>query len=300
MAKSRIDEYLPKIQFGLEDDSEIIPIITDHDDSMFDDDEIPENLPILPLRNTVLFPGVVIPLTVGRDKSFKLVKEVYADTKILGTVSQIEPSVDDPEPKDLYKTGTLAQILKIIEMPDDTISVIIQGRKRIEIVEMTETAPYFKAKTRPLPDLKPYENDKEFSAIVSTLKDLSLKIIKLSNTIPKEAAFAIKNIENHTFLINFICSNSDIDPKNKQSLLEIDDLKERAISLMEQLTKQIQMLELKNDIQSKVRKELDQQQKEFLLHQQMKTIQEELGGNPIDQEIQEMQEKAKEKKDRKS
>ncbi|HXK81957.1 MAG TPA: endopeptidase La [Bacteroidales bacterium] len=296
MAKSRIDEYLPKIQFGLEDDSEIIPIITDHDDSMFDDDEIPENLPILPLRNTVLFPGVVIPLTVGRDKSFKLVKEVYADTKILGTVSQIEPSVDDPEPKDLYKTGTLAQILKIIEMPDDTISVIIQGRKRIEIVEMTETAPYFKAKTRPLPDLKPYENDKEFSAIVSTLKDLSLKIIKLSNTIPKEAAFAIKNIENHTFLINFICSNSDIDPKNKQSLLEIDDLKERAISLMEQLTKQIQMLELKNDIQSKVRKELDQQQKEFLLHQQMKTIQEELGGNPIDQEIQEMQEKAKEKK----
>jgi ATP-dependent Lon protease len=296
MAKSMLDDYIPQLQLSSEGDQEIIPIITDQDDSIFDDEEIPTSLPILPLRNTVLFPGVVIPLTVGRDKSFKLVNDVYASTKVLGTVSQIEAGIDDPELKDLYGTGTLAQILKIIEMPDDTISVIIQGRKRIEITEMIETTPYFRAKVRSLPDLKPYEGDKEFSAIVSTLKDLSLKIIKLSNTIPKEAAFAIKNIENHTFLINFICSNSDIDPKNKQSLLEIDDLKERAISLMEELTRQIQMLELKNEIQSKVRKDLDQQQKEFLLHQQMKTIQEELGGNPIDQEIQDMKERAKKMK----
>ena len=296
MAKSILDDFIPSMQLGLDDNSEIIPIITDEDESILDNQDIPDNLPILPLRNTVLFPGVVIPLTVGRDKSFKLITDVNNTTKILGTVSQIEASVDDPKPKDLHTTGTMAQILKIIEMPDDTISVIIQGRKRIEITEILETEPYFKAKARALPDLKPYDGDKEFSAIVSTLKDLSLKIIKLSNTIPKEASFAIKNIENHTFLINFICSNSDIEPEEKQSLLEIDDLKERAISLMEQLSRQIQMLELKNDIQSKVKKDLDQQQKEFLLHQQMKTIQEELGGNPIDKEIQEMQKRAKKMK----
>jgi len=283
---------------GIENDGEVIPILSIDDDKSEenDSDSYPEKLPILPLRNTVLFPGVVMPLTVGRSKSFQLVKEVYASNKMLGTVSQLEASIEDPEIDDLHSTGTLAKILKIIEMPDETISVIIQGKKRIEINEIVEKEPYFMGYYKILPDLKPAGSDKEFSAIVSTLKDLSLKIIKLSNSIPKEVAFAIKNIDNSSFLINFICSNSDIQPIDKQHLLETDDLKERAIHLMELLTRQIQMLELKNDIQAKVKKDLDQQQKEYLLHQQMKTIQEELGGNPIDQEIKEMTEQAKKQK----
>ncbi len=279
----------------LEDDAEFIPILGFDDDDQRESTSIPKLLPILPLRNTVLFPGVVMPLTVGRSKSFQLVQEVYAGNKLLGTVSQTEASIEDPTGDDLFKTGTLARILKIIEMPDETISVIIQGKKRIEIQEIVETEPYFKGRVRILSDLKPADTDNEFSAIVSTLKDLSLKIIKLSSSIPKEVAFAIKNIDNSSFLINFICSNSDIQPYDKQKLLETDDLKERAIHLMELLTKQIQMLELKNDIQAKVKKDLDQQQKEYLLHQQMKTIQEELGGNPIEQDIREMRERASKK-----
>lgn len=280
----------------LDEDAEFIPILGFDDEDEQRDASLPELLPILPLRNTVLFPGVVMPLTVGRSKSFQLVQEVYAGNKLLGTVSQTEASIEDPTADDLFKTGTLARILKIIEMPDETISVIIQGKKRLEINEIVKTEPYFKGRVKIMHDLKPADSDKEFSAIVSTLKDLSLKIIKLSNSIPKEVAFAIKNIDNSAFLINFICSNSDIQPFDKQKLLETDDLKERAIHLMELLTRQIQMLELKNDIQAKVKKDLDQQQKEYLLHQQMKTIQEELGGSPIEQELKEMREQAAKKR----
>jgi len=241
----------------LDEDAEFIPILGFDDEDEQRDTSLPELLPILPLRNTVLFPGVVMPLTVGRSKSFQLVQEVYAGNKLLGTVSQTEASIEDPTADDLFKTGTLARILKIIEMPDETISVIIQGKKRLEINEIVKTEPYFKGRVKIMHDLKPADSDKEFSAIVSTLKDLSLKIIKLSNSIPKEVAFAIKNIDNSAFLINFICSNSDIQPFDKQKLLETDDLKERAIHLMELLTRQIQMLELKNDIQAKVKKDLD-------------------------------------------
>ncbi len=280
----------------LDDDAEFIPIVADDTDDSMSKTELPETLPILPLRNTVLFPGVVIPITVGRDKSIKLIRDTYKKDKLIGTVSQKDASIEDPETKDLNTMGTVAQIVKILEMPDDTTSVIIQGVKRFEIDEIVSTEPYFTAKVKELHEIKPEKEDKEFQALVGSLKDLSLKVIKLSNNIPAEAAFAIKNIGNPSFLINFICSNSDVEPKEKQELLEIDDLKIRATKLLVYLTKEVQMLELKNDIQTKVKVELDQQQREYLLNQQIKTIQEELGGNPVDKEIEEFKKKSKEKK----
>jgi len=266
---------------GNERDSDIIPLVT----NIFDEDEInqknyPEEIPILPLRNTVLFPGVVIPLTVGRDKSYQLIRSIQNNTKIFGAISQKQAEVEDPKPEDIYKIGTIAEIIKIIEMPDNTISVIIQGKRRFEVQEYISDDPFYKARVKYVPESKANNEDKNFKAIVSSLKDLSLKIVKLSAAIPHEVSFAIKNIDNSSFLINFICSNSDIPPEEKQKLLEIGDIYQRAVKLLENLSNQVQMLELKNDIQIKVKKELDQQQKEYLLHQQMKTIQQELGGGP--------------------
>lgn len=287
------------IFFGsdMENDGEFIPLISDDEDDVdFKKSELPKELPILPLRNTVLFPGVILPITVGREKSIRLVNEIYKKDKIIGTVAQLDPQVNEPEEADMYRLGTVAQILKVLEMPDGSTSVIIQGRQRFEMLNMVQAEPYHKATVKLLKDIKPNDKTREFEAIVGSLKDLSLRIIKLSSNIPPEASFAVKNIENTKFLVNFICSNSDIEIEAKQKLLEIDDLKERSIRLLEHLTKQIQMLELKNDIQSKVKTDLDRQQREYLLHQQMKTIQDELGGNPLDQEIEELKNKAKEKK----
>jgi ATP-dependent Lon protease len=287
---------LLKMLMGNDDgNSDIIPIVAD----AFEDNNqkiYPEILPILPLRNTVLFPGVVIPLTIGRSKSFKLIKDIQNSTKYFGAVSQKAAEVEDPKPEDLFKIGTVAEILKVIEMPDDTVSVIIQGKRRFEINQFTTDDPYYIASVSYVPEIIADNKDRNFQAIVSSLKDLSLKIVKLSATIPHEVSFAIKNIDNSSFLINFICSNSDIDPGEKQSLLEIDDIYKRAEKLLVILTNQVQMLELKNEIQIKVKKELDKQQKEYLLHQQMKTIQQELGGGPAEQEIKELESKAKEKK----
>jgi len=280
----------------LDEDSDFIPLISDEDEEVLDGSKVPELLPLLPLRNTVLFPGVVIPITVGREKSIHLIKEIYKKDKIIGTVAQTDPDTDDPDFKDLYGVGTVAQIIRILEMPDETTSIIIQGKKRFKIESIVSKEPYFVAKTSPLSDTKPITRDQEFEAIVGSLKDLSLRIIKLSSNIPPEASFAVKNIESSSFLINFICSNSDVDLGAKQLLLEENDLKTRGIRLLEHLSKEIQMLELKNDIQSKVKTDLDQQQREFMLHQQMKTIQDELGGSPMDKEVQEFRKKAANKK----
>jgi ATP-dependent Lon protease len=278
------------------DDSDFIPIITDGEDDSLDNLKLPENLPILPLRNTVLFPGIVIPITVGREKSIKLIRQAYKKDKIIGTVAQRNPNINEPDGKDIYRVGTIAQILKILEMPDNSTSVIIQGKKRFEVKSIVNEEPYLQAKVEILTDIKNTENDKEFDALISSLKDLSLRIIQLNNNIPQEASFAIKNIENPSFLINFASSNSDIKAEEKQKLLETDDLKKRGTLLLEFLTRELQLLELKQDIQTKVKTDLDQQHREFLLQQQMKTIQDELGGNPIDQEIQELEKKAKKKK----
>ncbi|MGM0649312.1 MAG: endopeptidase La, partial [Bacteroidota bacterium] len=276
--------------------AEVIPIVADEDEQSLMDTELPEELPILPLRNTVLFPGVVMPLTVGREKSKQLINDVNNGSRLLGCTAQKNSEIDNPAQKDLHETGTLARILKIIEMPDKTVSVIIQGLKRFNLVDIIATEPYFKAHTASLPELLPYEEDREFTALVSSVKDVALQIVKLNRAIPHEVSFAIQNIQRPTFLINFICANSDIKLAHKQDLLEIDDIKERATKLLEILNKQIEQLHIKNDIEQKARQEISQQQKEFLLQQQMKTIQEELGGSPMEKELKELKEKAKKKK----
>jgi ATP-dependent Lon protease len=290
------DKYKIIVSDFDDENSDIIPIMPDDSSDVLSSKKIPKKLPILPLKNTVLFPGVILPITVGRKKSLKLVNEVYKKDKIIGIISQKDSNIENPEFKDIHHIGTVARIVKILEMPDDTTSVIIQGESRFLLEELLELEPYHLGKVKVLKDAKPLAKDKEYNAIVGTLKDLSLKIIDLSPNIPQEATFALKNINNLTFLVNFICSNTDLKVDDKQKLLEINSLKDRSISLLEHLTKELQMLELKSDIQKKVRSELDTQHREFLLNQQMKTIQEELGGNPLDQEIEELIKKSKKKK----
>lgn len=283
------------VSSAMNSDSEFIPIIADGDDRDLKNTEVPDILPILPLRNTVLFPGVVLPITVGRERSLELIRDVNRGSKLLGTVAQKDYTIDRPEPKDLYPVGTVAEILKVLEMPDGSTSVIIQGKRRYQINEFVAETPYFKAKVEPLNDVMP-KNDNEFNAIVGSLKDLSIKVAQFSANVPPEATFAVKNIENSTFLINFICSNTDISVEDKQKLLEIENLKDRGIQAISFLVKEVQMLELKYDIQKKVKTDMDKQQRDFMLNQQMKTIQDELGGNPVELEIKELKKKAKTKK----
>jgi ATP-dependent Lon protease len=280
----------------LDGEGDIIPIIADGDDGELEDVEVPEAIPILSLRNTVLFPGVVLPISIGRPKSIQLIKDAYRNNKIVGTVAQKDPDIENPEFQDLHTVGTIGQIVKLLEMPDGSTTAIIQGRKRMVLQELISDDPYFIAKVKTIPETKPETISKDFDAIVGSLKDLSLKIIKINPNISPEASFAIKNIENHTYLINFICSNTDIKVQDKQKLLEINTLRDRGFMLLEFLVQEIQVLELKNELQSKVKSDLDQQQREFLLHQQMKTIQNELGGNPIEKEIEEYTKKAETKK----
>jgi len=279
----------------MDEDSDFIPIIADEDESAIDEFEVPDSLPILPLRNTVLFPGVVIPITVGREKSLKLVREVYSNKGLLGAVSQIDYEVEEPEVADMHKIGTVAQIIKILEMPDGTTTVILQGKKRFEIEEMLSNEPFHIAKINTLKDIRPEKEDNEFKALVGSIKDIAVKVIKLSPQIPNEATFAIKNIEGSSFLINFISSNSEVKLSKKQALLEIGSLQGRAMKLLELLSGEVQILELKDDIQSKVKTDMDQQQREYLLHQQMKTIQDELGGTPGEEDVMELEGKALEK-----
>lgn len=280
----------------VDEESDFIPIIADEDESSVDSLEIPDSLPILPLRNTVLFPGVIIPITVGREKSLKLIRKVYSDKGFLGAVSQIDASVEEPSFDDMNKIGTVAEIVKVLEMPDGNTTVILQGKKRMELLEMISDDPFHVGKVKSLSDIKPDSEDDEFLALVSSVKDSAIKLIKFSDNIPDEAIFAIKNIEGSSFLINFISSNTDIKVEERQNLLLISDLRERALLLLKILSREIQLLELKNDIQSKVKVDMDQQQREYLLHQQIKTIQDELGGNPSEQDTIELRKKAENKK----
>ena len=280
--------------FG-DDDNDFVPLLSDGNEEELSSLEIPETLPILALRNTVLFPGVVIPITVGRDKSIKLVKEAYKNGTSIGVVAQNDNTVEDPEVSDLNRVGTMASIVKILNMPDDTTSVIIHGKRRFHLDEITAKEPYLRGRVTPLNDIRPSEEPQEFEAIIGTIKDLALKIVQYSSNVPQEASFAIKNIEGAGFLVNYLCSNSDLGMTEKQELLEIDHIRERAVRLLEHLSLEFQKQKLKKDIQSKVKLEIDQQQREYLLNQQMKTIQDELGGSPYEQEVEEIRLRAETK-----
>lgn len=279
-----------------DENSELIPLMTPEDEAEINNESLPETLPILPLRNTVLFPGVVIPITAGRDKSIKLINDANKGSKVIGVVSQTDETIEDPVAKDIYKMGTVARILRVLKMPDGNTTIIIQGKKRFEIDQVFSEKPYITATVKDVDEIKPAEGNKEFSAIIESIKDLALQIIKDSPNIPTEATFAIKNIESNSFLINFVSSNMNLSVEDKQKLLESNDLKERALQTLKHMTLELQKLELKNDIQSKVQSDMNQQQREYFLHQQMKTIQEELGGVSYDEEIDEMRERAEAKK----
>jgi len=285
----------PLLSDSFDQDSEFIPLFTE-DSGDFEVKDMPKTLPILALRNTVLFPGVVLPITVGREKSVKLVKNLTQKTKFLGAVSQMDAKIEDPEVKDLFNLGTIARVLKVLEMPDGSTSVILQGLHRFQVLEYIATDPYFMASVQTLTDEPTNEKDKEFEALISSIKDFAIKIINLSPNMPQEASFAIKNIDNYYFLINFICSNIELPAPDKQKLLEQNDLKSRSTLLLELMGRELQLLEIKNDIQSKVKLDMSQQQREYFLHQQMKTIQDELGGSPNEKEIEAMQKQAETKK----
>lgn len=278
------------------DDMSMIPVMSFEGGQDARDIIMPDTLPILALRNAVLFPDTIIPITVGREKSVKLVREVYSKDRILGAVAQKDARIEDPGDMDLYETGTLARIIKIIEMPDGGTTIILQGIKRFRIIDILFSEPYFTASVKYLEEEISKRASKELDAIASSIKDAALHIIKLSPNLPQEAAFAIKNIEGHSFLINFIASSMEIEnPLNKMVLLRENKLKNRALKLLELLNKQIDLLKIKDDIQQKVRTEIDQQQREYYLNNQLKTIQEELGINNNLQEFNELRQQAKDK-----
>lgn len=280
--------------FG-EDEVEFLPMMSLDEESDSQKEKFSELLPILPLRNTVLYPGVVIPITVGRDKSLKAVKESYKKDKVIGVVSQIDPSVEDPDSEDLNEIGTVARIVKMLKMPDGSSTVIIQGKQRFKITEITKEDPYIVASVKYLKDKSP-KNEPEYLAIIASIRDLSAAIIKQSPNIPSEAAVMLKNIDSPTFLMHFISSNLNNELDEKQEILEMDDLSERAETVLKYLHNELQMLELKNKIQSKVKSDIEKQQKDYFLHQQLKTIQEELGSEGANPDIKRLAEKAKTKK----
>ena len=281
---------------AVNEDTEFIPLMTNEDEDNMEKEEIPEVLSLLPLRNTVLFPGVVIPITAGRDKSIKLLQHANREKHLIGVVSQKDDENEEPGKDDIYKVGTVARIIRMFKMPDGNTTVIIQGKKRFKIQEVLEEEPYMKARVEIIGENRQKEEDPKFAALIDSIKDMALKIIKESPNIPSEAAFALKNIESDTFLLNFISSNMNLEVEKKQELLEIVDMKGRANMVLKHLHDELKMLEMKNEIQSKVRVEFDQQQREYFLHQQMKQIQEELGGNSSEAEIEEMRKKGQSKK----
>ncbi|GAB1855532.1 endopeptidase La [Flavobacteriaceae bacterium MHTCC 0001] len=295
MKKSNLIAFDSLSLSEFDENSELIPLMTPEDEEEINKEELPETLPILSLRNTVLFPGVVIPITAGRDKSIKLINDANKGGKVIGVVAQIDETIENPTAKDIYKTGTVARILRVLKMPDGNVTVIIQGKKRFKVDKVITEQPYMNATIKEMPEAKPAAKNKEFSAIIDSIKDLALEIIKESPNIPSEASFAIKNIESSSFLVNFVSSNMNLSVSEKQQLLENNDLKSRALATLKHMNVEFQKLELKNDIQSKVQMDMNQQQREYFLHQQMKTIQEELGGVSHDAEIDEMKAKAEEK-----
>jgi ATP-dependent Lon protease len=280
----------------VDNDAEFIPLMNSDDETKMDEYVFPDEMPILPLRNTVLFPGVVIPITVGREKSIELIKDANKGSKMIGVVSQKDDKNDDPSIHELNTVGTVASILKVLKMPEGNTTVIIQGKKKFELGEATQTEPYLKAKINKVEETFPAKNDKQFEALVSSIRDSAMQIITLSPNIPPEASFALKNIDSNVFLINFIASNMNVSVEEKQRLLNEHDFVKVANSVLEHLSKEIQMLELKSQIQSKVKTDLDKQQRDFLLNQQLKTIQEELGGGSNDQQLGDFEARAKEMK----
>ncbi len=296
MSKSRI-KILDSLSLQeFQDDAEFIPLMSTEDEEEMNNEELPEILPILPLRNTVLFPGVVVPITAGRDKSIKLINETNKGNKIIGVVSQKVEGEEEPGIDDINTVGTVAKILKVLKMPDGNTTVIIQGKKRFEVNQVMTTEPFMTATVRSVAEARPAKDNAEFKEIVASIKEKALKIIKDSPNIPSEASFAIKNIESPSFLINFVSSNLNVTVAEKQTLLQINDLRDRALETLRFMELELQKLSLRNDIQSKVHSDINKQQREYFLHQQMKTIQEELGGNSSEAEIEQMRSRGNAKK----
>ena len=283
----------------LNSESNFIPLFSMEDEEILKKEELPETLPILPLRNTVLFPGIIIPITVGRSKSIKLAQKYSRNNEPIGVVTQKENEVEEPTIDDIYKVGTMARILKYISMPDGSVTIIVQGIKRFSVLELTQTEPFYMAKVADYltNDYDPtLENNENFKALIDSLRDTAINMIKLSGNIPKEASFALKNIESPFFLLNFISSNLSVTNQEKQNILETRDVVDRAKMVLKLLNKELQLLELKNQIQFQSKQEIDKQQKEYFLTQQMKTIQKELGGSPQDKALEDIQAKAAKKK----
>lgn len=299
-----MSDFLSDKLMGLVDDidanTEFIPLMSEEDEDRINKEQVPNELPILSLRNNVLFPGVVIPITVGRDKSIKLIKDAEKSSRTIGVVAQKDVNIEEPKFSDLNTIGTIAHIVKVLKMPDGSTTVIIQGKKRFELKELVSEEPYIIAKVEQFEEIKSDANDEKTKALYQTLKDTALKIIKESPQIPSEASFALKNIESNSFLVNFIASHMNAEVEEKQAVLAEADLEKRANALLKHLDKELQLLAIKNDIQSRVRVDLDKQQREYFLQQQMKEIQNELGDNPQKQEILEFRKKAKKKKWKKS
>ena len=279
----------------INESTEFIPLMTSDDEVEINSTDLPEELAILPLRNTVIFPGVVAPITAGRDKSLRLIRSITEEPKYVGMIAQRDGDNEDPGASDVFPIGTLAQIVKSFKMPDGNTTIIIQGKKRFRVLEWTQTEPYNRAKVEFLPEFVPAEDDVEFNILMESIKDVAAQLIQDSPHIPTEAQAALDNIKSNTFLLNFIASNSSMTLDKKQEVLELDELKDRATKVLEGLNLELKMLEVKNEIQDKVKHEFDQQQREYFLHQQMKTIQEELGGNSSETEIEELRQRAKTK-----
>jgi ATP-dependent Lon protease len=286
------------ILFKTEEENEFIPLFSFNEQDMENEPELEmeEVIPILPLRNTVLFPGVVIPITVGRDKSIQAVKAAFGKDKLIGVVSQMDGNIEDPTAADLCKIGTVAKVIKMIKMQDGGTTIIIQGKKRFELIEMVAIDPFFSAKVAILEEEKMSKEDQNFQALLATIKDLATQIIQLSPNFPSEAAMILKNIESPLFLINFVSSNLNVTINEKQALLEQHNIVVRAEKLIHFLQQELQFVELKNKVANKTRTELDKQQRDYFLQQQLKSIKDELGGDPNEREIVEMKKKAENKK----
>ena len=286
------------ILFKTEEENEFIPLFSFNEQDMENEPalEMEEMIPILPLRNTVLFPGVVIPITVGRDKSIQAVKAAFGKDKLIGVVSQMDGNIEDPTAADLCKIGTVAKVIKMIKMQDGGTTIIIQGKKRFELIEMVEVDPFFKAKVAIIEEETIGKEDQNFQALLATIKDLATQIIQLSPNFPSEAAMILKNIESPLFLINFVSSNLNVTINEKQALLELNGITARAEKLIHFLQQELQFVELKNKVANKTRTELDKQQRDYFLQQQLKSIKDELGGDPNEREIVEMKKKAENKK----
>lgn len=281
---------------GIEDESDFLPMISiEEEDEPVNGEGLPEVLPVLALKNTVLFPGIVIPITVGRNKSIKAIHTAYDDGRFIAVLSQKDTNIEDPSADDLYKVGTIARILKLLKMPDGTTTAILQGRARFVLEEMLQETPMLMARIRPLEYIQP-ENTLEYEALISSILDLAKDIIELSPNIPSEAAVMLRNISNHSFLLNFVASNLNAKIPIKQQLLETDDLREKASVIMKQLHAELQLLELKDQIESKVRGDIEKQQRDYFLSQQLKTIQEELGQSPQEEDLQGLVSRAENKR----